>query len=294
MTSSIPTPANRDVVVRVSAATALAAGLVLGFSLLASPVPDARADDAAAGETAEQVPACLTQALAEMKRTGAPGIAIVVPAERKDRSALRDSVAALLAEPCYEVQELLVEAVWVCAPAKQVGAKPGETAVLLDAEGRRVAGAVIDFSSQVKFVEGIGPLLHGEKRLEERAKAVRTKEVKADLEKLLGKDDDARSAAAARLTEAFPTVRAAVIQARIDATDDDAAKRLRQIVSLAWYRVTVAAADRPMSALPFGASWSYAPREARADPCPPCGMARVTETTRVVLVLLTKEETKAK
>jgi hypothetical protein len=268
---------------------AAGAGLVFGLASL---------DAAAEGEAEEpqKPPSWLGDALAEMKRTRCVGVALVVAEDEKGRATLRDRLAALLAEPPYDVQEHLVEAVWVCARAKFVGAKDGETAVLLDADGRRVEGAAFDLSSDDAFVRSARALLRSGTRLADRAKAARTEEVARWIERLASEDETTRDNAWEKLLDAFPKARAAILHALAGNADSADPKRgsatwyLRRLVEFAYLNAAAAAHRGHVTILPFGASWAYAqPSEDAPDPCPTCGRGVISDTTRVLLEILTKD-----
>ena len=276
-------------------ATGVAAGAALIYGL---PALSAAGGEEPTEKKTPKRPPWLDEALAEMRRTKAPGVAIVVPVDdgteerKKEREALRAAIATLMSGPSYEAKELLVEAVWVCVPGAFVEAKPGETAVLIEAladgGAKRVAGSTMEFSSEKEFVEGAAALLRGERRLEERAKKARTEEVARQIARLLGTDDEWQDALP-RLTETFPTVRAAVIQARIDAKEEEHRARLQQVVESYYLQQALSAASRPVRHLPFGAKWEREQLPADApDPCPPCGMAVVLASGRVLLEFLTE------
>ena len=75
-----------------------------------------------------------------MKATKSPGIAIVLPADKDVRATLLGQLQLLLQAPSFDAQLHLVEAVYVVDAGNHSGAKEGETLVLLDSDGKRVAG----------------------------------------------------------------------------------------------------------------------------------------------------------
>src|SRR5690242_9351848 len=83
-----------------------------------------------------------------------PVVVLVIPEDDAGKKALAANLERLLpprnewgSEPLPPAASLFLEAVWVCAPAKKAGANAGETAVLLDETGKRVAGASLDLST---------------------------------------------------------------------------------------------------------------------------------------------------
>jgi hypothetical protein len=174
-----------------------------------------------------------------------------------------------------------VEAVYVCAPARLARANEGENAVLLDPDGKRIAGARIDFTTEAAFVAGMERLLRRKARLEERAKRARTKEVGEVLGALSSEDKRERDRAHAFLVGAFEGCGPAVIAERIESASprvrEAAARVIREV-----FEKRAGATRREW--LPFGVKW----RQARVDPCPACGMAIVAEPSWKFLEFLSK------
>lgn len=275
----------------------LAAALLLGYPALADDPPTAKP---AAGRQDEgtkktAIPAWLTEAREAMKRTDADGIALVVPDGKMERDAFRARIAKLLESPSLDLQEALLSAVFVCVPAASVDAKQGETAVLLrSGDGRRVAGCALDLASGDGFAKGVRRLLDTDGRFAARVKAARTKDVAADLAAAVG-DGEAALAARTRLLDAFEVCAPAVITARAETRPDESARRsmLETLATSAFARRTAPSEyGGNVTQLPFGAQWTHAPVEGASepDPCPPCGMAIVRRSEKVLLELLTRDD----
>jgi hypothetical protein len=249
--------------------TTAAGALVLGFPWLAS------------GEDAK--PEAWTQALEAMKKRKCPGVAIVVPEGADDRKKLgaaleRIAKASNAWDAMPALAPLLLEAVWVCVPAKTVEAKDGETVVLVDSEGKRVAGAKIDLSDDAKVEKDLADLLHGEERLAKRAKEQRTKEVEAALAKVAGNDD---GTGIQYLAQHLDAAIAAIIEAIDAAKGGKSAAPLKQLLASEYARRVEDAKSFPYG-VEFKVEWN------QPAPCPPCGEARPSVTARKFLDFLTK------
>jgi hypothetical protein len=276
---------------------ALAAALLFGFPALADDAaparPAPRGGQVGAAETTAS-PAWLASAREAMKRTGADGIALIVPAKTTDRQTLAKRLAELLeSATSHDLRAALVSAVFVCVPAASVGALPGETAVLLGTrDGKRIAGCTLDLTDGKEFAAGVRRLLDTDDRFAQRVKTAQTQDVSADLAACAGDEAPALDARN-RLIDAFESCGPAVIAAQRAASRQQAELRRahESIVEMA-FRRQVAAAEfgGQITALPFGAQWSHPPiGDAEPDPCPPCGMAVVRRSEKVLLDLLTKD-----
>jgi hypothetical protein len=241
------------------------AGLVLGLSWWQST---AQAQDGDPG--AERA---LEQALGVMREHGLHGLAVVVPADARGRERLGERLAARI--PVMNAHMGIppaalpfLEAVWVCAPASEVGAQPGETLVLLDPQGRRVAGAAIDFDDAAAFQAGVRELLDGDGRAAARVEAATTPELATAVEQVLeseaGSDEFYRAYSA--LGESLRSG-PAVVQAYLGLAEGSQARSYLGglLGERYWHMIQQA------RGLPYGVSWRVEMNE--PEPCPPCGMA---------------------
>lgn len=235
-----------------------AGALVLGFPSLA------RGEDGwEAGAWAK--------ALEAMKSRKAHGVAIVVPPDAAGRKRLADQLAQRLpvVQPERGDQELaplvpwFLECVWVLASPERAQAKEGETLVLLDAEGKRVAGAKVPLGDQAAFEKGVAELLTAEGRLQKRAAAVTTPELTAALERMR---DGQGPAVVQELSPRVDELISALVKAWRDAGDDDVKTWVGSMLRSAWWR-----RQKQETGLPFGIKWTIETTE--PEPCPPCGMA---------------------
>jgi hypothetical protein len=280
-------------------------------------------------------PSWFADALVRMRLQRACGVAILVPEDPDARQALARSLELIARarpwsslnehvtpfgtstdrESGVDVVELLLEAVYCVVPKGVVPSRAGETAVLLDPDGNRVAGRAVDFSSDARFVEGMGGLLHGEGRLEARAAAARTE----GLDSLLGRfaakpvperPDDrsffedrnrlvdstepwAPALALARKRSEDPRFRALLVEVYYQAL----ARRLEERrASAPAYpdEVIPDSAGTPTlgthhsqrldGTLPYGVEWALE----WIDRCPMCGMGNVAPRSRKFLRFLTE------
>jgi hypothetical protein len=179
-----------------------------------------------------------------------------------------------------DVRELFLDSVCVCAPAGMLGAENSETVVILDADGKRIGGDVIDLSDAAQFVSKLSNLIHGGGKLRERAEATRTLQVKSALSRLTASDARQVATAKAFLADNIQHCSAVVADER---KNNKALRRvLGEVITSAYQR---AVANSFHGVLPFGVT--YEPRTVY-DPCPPCGMARVPAGSRKMLKLLDK------
>jgi hypothetical protein len=241
------------------------------------------------------------KARARMKRDRMVGIALYIPEKPEDRPALGRALEGMVASNDVGVQELLLEAVYFCVPPLLVEGRPVENAVLFDPEMRRLAGAELDFRTLVpvrsggkggpsveigfpaRLVEGIRDLLHGEGRLEARAKASTTPELESairTIEENASAAPEAFRKADLYLSTNFDRCAAAIVAARAQAERNH---RTTFLDSLIRQRFALRLSAEGESNLPYGVAWKTEPRP---DPCPPCGMAIVPPVTRKFLKFL--------
>jgi hypothetical protein len=242
---------------------------------------------------AEQMPgapAWFRAALDEARTAKCPCIAIVLPGDKEAREALRERIQTLLRRPQPDAQAALVEAVYVLADPGLVGARQDDEVVLLDADGRRAAGARSKFDA--RFASELRPWLRGSD-LAARADAARTREIEDLLDDLRRSDESISAAATRPLAERFPAVAAVVADAWEKSGLDADKARLARASSVAFglRRGDFGTAfEKP---LPFGARWKVQPSP-KGDPCLGCGMMAVTPRSRELLEFLADLEPKAK
>jgi hypothetical protein len=258
-----------------------AAVLVHGLDRLALGGEEAKAAEP------EAPPPWFTAALAEMKATKSPGVAIVLPADKDARAALLAELQQLLRTPSFDAQVHLVEAIYVVVAGLHAGAKEGETLVLLDAGGKRVSASTTKVTA-ADFARTVRPLLRDGDGFATRAKAARTPEFEKALAELLGKDTAKSGAAAERLASDFAAIGPAVLAAHEAEADAEAKPRIAYVISRAFARRrgdVGAESERP---LPFGTKWKVAPLPLE-DPCPPCGRMMIAPRSRDTLEYLVKD-----
>lgn len=226
-------------------------------------------------------------ALAYMKQHGLDGLAIVVPEDAAAQAALGERLSALL--PLVNGHGKLgamalaqLEVVWGCAKAKAVGAKPGETVVLLDPKGKRIAGAKIDFAGEQKKVEAaLLELIAGSKG---ERQAARVKRVLADPK--LKEAYDAYTGDPKK-NDAFMVLYNAVDRAAplfvAGARNLDAKVKARflSVLNERYFQ-----RQQRKSGFPHGVEWKL--EVDQPEPCPPCGMARPTVAGREFLRFFTR------
>ena len=247
----------------------VAASVVYGFSSLSF----ARDDDTSGTSTERP---WLRDALAEMKATGSPGIAIVMPKTREGQDRLRVVLrnhlvgAAAAGKPQFEFDARaawLAEAVFMIADGTDVGALPGETIVLLEPDGRRAAGSAMPLTAD-GLPTGARELLRRGGRLRRRADAARTSPVQLMLAAMIADDVAARVEPAAWLRAHFAKVGPAVIAAR-DEAGSQAWKFNWILSSVLVERIGPGRGPASSRPLPYGTRWIEGEGP---DPCPPCGM----------------------
>jgi hypothetical protein len=190
-------------------------------------------------------------------------------------------VQSLLLSASADVQELFLAAVWLCAKASAVRAAEGETLVLLDVDGERLAGSKVDLADEKAVVEAVRSMLSGPGRLAARAKRATTADVASALDDLVHAEEDRREAARRALVARFPAVAPAVVHARWTSESAERSAALAAVVGAAF---VAAAGKEKVALLPFGAT--VAP--VAYDPCPPCGMAMVPDASRKLLRFLAR------
>lgn len=237
-------------------------------------------------------PPWFTDALAEMKATRSPGVAIVLPAEKDARATLLAELQQLLREPSFDAQAHLVEAVYVVVAGVHAGAREGETLVLLDADGKRVAGSTTTLTAR-DFAKTVRPLLRDDGRLATRAKAARTPDVEKLLDAIAGKDVEKANDAVARLHANFAAAGPAVLAAYEATKDGEANGRLAGVIAAAFARRRGDAGAEYERPLPFGTKWK-AGEVHKEDPCPPCGRMMITPRSFDTLEYLVKDSAAAK
>jgi len=180
------------------------------------------------------------------------------------------------------MQELLLEAVWVCAPASLLGTEASETVVTLDSKDRRTGGTILDLSNEAEVTHKLDHLLHGNGKLRKRAKIARTPEVAAALRDLASDSRTKRSKAKDVLLQDLPEKIPAIIEARHHQGDGAVRRALGEIIAMAHER---ARKQGYRGVLPFGTQLQ---QRSIYDPCPPCGMSKVPAGTAKMLKLLGK------
>ncbi len=180
-----------------------------------------------------------------------------------------------------DMQELLLEAVFVCAPAHLLGAEKAETVVLLDPDGRRTGGAILDISDEHQVIGKLQHLLHSNGKLHKRAKAARTRQIAAALEDLSDTNKKSEKARA-RLLQDIHAAIPVLVEARHHHKDGAVRRAVGEVIQEAHGR---ARKQGYRGLLPFG---TVLHQRRLYDPCPPCGMAVVPAGSRKMLKLLAK------
>lgn len=252
---------------------AAAAAVVFGFPL------DAWSDD-------KKTTKAWKEALETAKARKQPIVALVVPEGAAEARALGAALEKVVPETYRsdrDAARLFLEAVWVCVPGSLVEAKAGETAVLCDESGKRLAGGTVDLESAAKLVKSALKLLDTDGRRAARVKAAREAGATALLEALVAADKDPNLPPTAqdRLREKFDEWACALL--------DDAEKKSAS----PWVERTArgrydSLVEAGAKALPYGVQWEMV--EGKVDPCPPCGRAQARTTARKFIEFLTKPE----
>mgnify|MGYP003673308483 CR=1 FL=1 len=257
------------------------AGLILGLGQLGFPSRSA-GQEAPGPEEVDPV----KQAKARMKASRLDGLVIVVPEGAAAQAALGKQLQGLIPivqahRPVPLGGELLLQVVWVCAPAEEAQAKAGETVVLLDPQGQRIAGLKLDLSAKpAAALKKLQALIEGEGRLEQRAKRARENpKIAAALD---GMRDPKRagnhySTLHTNFAEAAPAI---VAQIRAE-QDQEVLGNLKSILGQGYWQLLNSA-----QTFPYGVTWKLNVEE--AEPCPPCGMAAPSLSGRTFLRFYTR------
>lgn len=214
----------------------------------------------------EESPEWLRQALARMKKENKFGIAIRVPSDPDARATLAARLLELVESEKDEAVQLLCSAVLVCLGDKTFPGRDDEGIALFDDSGKRVDGA--------KSIDSLFALI--EKRLETRAAALRTDEIRATIENLSG-DLEESSKAAAELEKLAPTIAPLLVFE---------ARRTEGVVR-DHLRAVLLRHATPAARLPYGVEC----RERTgcgSDSMSKCGMSRVPGPGRKFLHFLAK------
>lgn len=216
-------------------------------------------------------PAWYADALAEMKATRSWGVAILVPEGARVRAAIGRGLEEAMRSP--KARATFAEAVFVVVPPGVAPFEKDEGVVLLDADGRRVAGLAHHFHGNVEEVmSAVRKALRDDGRLAKRAEACRDKAFDAALGDLRAEDPAERKAASKALADHFPKWRAAILE-QIELRQDAAARKPFEDAVAAY--LAKALPETPAlgaTKLPFGAEWADSVATPQPDPCPSCGM----------------------
>lgn len=230
------------------------------------------------------------EAKKQMKALGRQGVAIVVPADAEAREALGKQLQALvplmsLHESAPPAARPLLSNVWVCVEGSQVGALPGETLVLLDCEGKRVAGARLDLGGERDtLLAGIKVLTEGEGRLAAQVQRVRSDPALARILDDLSSGKGEREQRGGSALEGKVAALAPALFALLDGKglSDQAGHYVRAALARAYFQRIQAAGG-----LPYGAQFKVEVN--MPEPCPPCGMAAPSVSGRTFLDFFTRE-----
>lgn len=280
---SEPSPSKPSLDRRLFLRAACGGGLILGLGGLAA------LGWAEGEERPEDVARAWADALKRMKALQQGGVAVVVPKDAAARAALGRQLQALiplmsLHEGAPPMARALLSQVWVCASAEQVEAKPGETLVLLDPAGKRVAGVKLDLGGEAAAVlKGIRALSEGEGRLAAQVARIRADKALAQiLDDLASTKPKQRQSAYAQL-DAHVDALAPALFALLESTSlsDEVRANLSRVLARAYF-------DRIQAAegLPYGARFKV--EVDTPEPCPPCGMAAPSVSGRTFLDFFTR------
>jgi hypothetical protein len=295
---------------------AAAASLILGFPLLASgarPAGDAARNGARPAPAQERTgpikgvphvyrtPASVAplapdevvkRTLARMKAESKPGMVFLYPADAESLAAVTAGLTAMLESEGSAAHVVLAGSVLACLPEREAGRfagsfagrKRGCNVLLIDADGRAVDGAAVDFARDDLAARAVA-LLHGagNARLRERAAAQRKalgEGVSARIDRGVRELSDAsyrvRTAAADQLVELSAGAAAVLAEAAVLADDPEVSGQLRLVLA------RLARSGDVQARSPVGTVWVTE----RVDPCPPCGMAVVPQRSRAFLQLI--------
>lgn len=215
-------------------------------------------------------------ALATMRIQKRHGVVVVLPPDAAGRKRIAEQLGERIPiaderRPLDPVAPWFLDLVWVLAAGERVQAQPGETLVLVDPQGKRVAGAAVPLGDARGFAEGLEALLAGEGRLDARADAA-SPEVKkhvANVQRDWPDGDGTGVESRLWFQEHLDQVGSAVLRAWRTTPAGSGKDRLGELL-----REACAARCGSDTGLPFGVKWKL--ERTIPEPCPPCGMARAT------------------
>lgn len=223
----------------------------------------------------------LEKARARMAAHGLHGVAIAIPERAAPKKQVGRALEAFVTWPMAEALRLVgLEAVYVCAPRKDLPIGKDENVVLLDPKGKRVAGVNMSFAGTPEMARGFKALLNDDGRRKKRVDAAATPELRkavaaiGDLPE--GRYWDARTTIWNDRRRAMPLVIAALDDPRTTKVHE---QRLMNIVHSAWSMLEM---ESPPT-LPYGLEWKVTRKAIIPEPCPPCGMARPQPPARKFL-----------
>jgi hypothetical protein len=268
--------------------TVAGGSLVYGLQRLVASAPQGQPPSKP--RAPDEPPSWFRDALAEMKATRRLGVAIVLPDSKKSRETLLREIEELLREPGADDRVHLVEAIYVVVEGKLVDARTDENVVVLDADGKRIAGGLARFHRSA-FATTIEPLLREGDRFSAQVKMARTRDFDHAEAELAAEDSRTVEEATGRLVAAFSTVGAAVIadfeSSRVPA---ETRKRLGRVILLAYEHRLGSDGKEIERPLPFGTRWQVgAVPPPHHDPCATCGMMIVRPRSRDLLEFLAKD-----
>jgi hypothetical protein len=269
-------------------ATIAGGSLVYGLQRLVASAPQGQPPPKPIAP--DEPPKWFRDALAEMKATRRLGVAIVLPDSKESRETLLREIEELLREPGEDDRVHLVEAIYVVVDGKRVDAQADENVVVLDADGKRIAGGLVRFHRRA-FATTIEPLLREGDRFSAQVKTARTRDFDAAEAKLAADDSRTVEEATGRLVAAFPTVGAAVIaDFESSRVPEETRKRLGRVIALAYANRLGGDGQKLERPLPFGTRWrEEAVPLPKRDPCPTCGLMIVRPRSRDLLEFLVKD-----
>ncbi|MAG56423.1 MAG: hypothetical protein CMJ83_09045 [Planctomycetes bacterium] len=220
-------------------------------------------------------------AKALMKKHRLYGVAIAIPKGKDARKKLGARIEGFLERSAASLRPLLLEAVYVAVPAKDLPLEASENTVLLDPDAARVAGAKLNYANLARLADGLRLLLHDDHRRARRINASRTPRIKADVAAL----KKAFGPAYARLLQDWRRAAPTFLERYDNTKNPDEKSRIRSLVSSIWSTLIDEKDDR--IGLPFGVEWKTK-RWPLPEPCPPCGMARPRPPSRKFIGFLAK------
>ncbi len=242
------------------------------------------------GGPEEEHPEWLEAGLKRMKASGRWGVVLVLPPP-KDRFTFGQALWALTAFPetDHEAHRIFCEAVFfVMLPelaAKHFAVPATTTRILLSPEGKVLASDAerVYEGDPNGFAEAFRPFLHGKdnRRLIDRAAELESRlspELRAALDKL--GSESAEESLAARLVLGRNMESLTIVLANVAETSPVERARLRAGNLLTSYFASQDA-KAPGGKVPFGASGPH-----YYDPCRGCGMARISDRSRMFLGFL--------